>query len=216
MVAAESAPGVLLNMGVTRTADLGWYIGVSRIRGGAAHCPFANVHRCPRYFQSVSLLGDSITTPLQPELERELVATWKRTEFWPVVREEETSTIGDKRGPRIFSNFCPEVTGLTFGVFASRLARYADELDVDLAHRRLSETHAEPNDFRWAWSTGVPLHYSDCPIYSLLARSASQAKREEIVELKPRFLGFTVNVKAFVRRFERRLPAWLVRLIGRL
>ena len=55
--------------------------------------------------------------------------------LWPKVNEDATSTMGSDGKASIHTNFCPEVTGERFGWFASFLARYADELDSDLAAR---------------------------------------------------------------------------------
>jgi hypothetical protein len=67
-----------------------------------------------------------------------------------------------------FSNFCPEVTGDVFGVFATYLGRHADEIDSESAHRDLAAQGASNGDWRWQWSSAVPLHYSDCALYAAL------------------------------------------------
>lgn len=68
-----------------------------------------------------------------------------------------------------FGNFCPEVAFEIFGYFASYLARYSDEIDQGIAHNKLGEGIAVKNDWRWAWGTLSPQHYTDCPLYSVLA-----------------------------------------------
>jgi hypothetical protein len=70
----------------------------------------------------------------------------------------------------IFSNFCPEVSFDSFGYFATFLSRYADELDTDMAHESLGQQHADVNDWRWQWSRIIPMHYSACPLYSVLTK----------------------------------------------
>ena len=43
--------------------DLQWHTSVGERKNLSAPCPFATVRLCPRYFESVSLLGDQgITT----------------------------------------------------------------------------------------------------------------------------------------------------------
>jgi hypothetical protein len=76
----------------------------------------------------------------------------------------------------IFSNFCPEISFDSFGYFATFLSRYADELDTDMAHERLGRQHADVNDWRWQWSRIIPMHYSACPLYSVLTKPQAISK----------------------------------------
>jgi hypothetical protein len=66
-------------------------------------------------------------------------------------------------------NLCPEIGYDALGRFSSTFSRHADEIDSDLAHRRLGEVGAPREDPRWTWSYISPLHYSECRHYSLLA-----------------------------------------------
>jgi predicted nucleotide-binding protein len=82
-------------------------------------------------------------------------------------REGETSTSSDGTRTWGFSNFCPEVTYDRFHLFATRLYRYAAEIDTDLAHERLGREGARAN-WRWSWEAITPLHFTECPLYSPL------------------------------------------------
>jgi len=155
--------------------DLQWYARVSQERGVAIRCPFATVEACPRYYQSLSLLGEAGSTKIQPEEDERLLARWKASDLWPRTEEHATSIFGPAGSPHMFSNFCPEVTFDRFGYFAKYLSRYGDDIDVGVAHDQLARERPPANDPRWAWRSTTPQHYTECPIYSVLAHRASAA-----------------------------------------
>ena len=49
---------------------------------------------------------------------------------------------GPADDPRHLMNFCPEVLYERFGLFATALHGYADEIDIDSAHSQLAAEHA--------------------------------------------------------------------------
>jgi hypothetical protein len=148
--------------------NLKWYTGLSEIRKVQPRCPFASVETCPRYFQSLSLLGCAGSTSIDDAEEERLIDYWKSSDLWPKTREYETSIMGPEGNPRIFTNFCPEITFDRFGYFATFFAGYSDEIDSDSARARLTKQGAATDDWRWRWSSLTELHYSDCHYYSLL------------------------------------------------
>lgn len=164
---------------MTTQPDLRWYTDISASKTLWPRCPFASVHRCPRYYQSVALLGETgISTAIKPIEDAELLGRWKRTDLWPVVSEQATSVMGPDKEPHIFSRFCPEVSFDRFGWFASHLAYHADEIDSDCASRKLAEEAATPDDWRWLWALVTPMHYSDCPLYSLLLLGVNNTNKK--------------------------------------
>ena len=89
---------------------LEWYKTTSRDGGGAPRCPFASVQRCPRFYESVSLLGEAgFTTAIPRETDDRLCAIWQQSDLWPTVREQAASIMGPADDPRHLMNFCPEV-----------------------------------------------------------------------------------------------------------
>jgi hypothetical protein len=127
------------------------------------------VHRCPRYYESLSLLGNAgVATSVDPEQDQRLLEMWKRSDLWPVTKEQAASVMGWEGKPSHFFNFCPEVSFDRFGWFASHLSYHADEIDVGVAHRNLADERATAHDWRWTWSLATPMHYSECPLYSQL------------------------------------------------
>lgn len=148
---------------------LSWYKQQSKLAGVLPRCPFAALERCPRFFQSISLLGEAgVATALKPEEDHRLMTAWEKSELWPRTNEHASSVMGPSDDPRHFRNFCPEVSFERFGLFAANLSRHADEVDAEVAHRRLSAAKAPGSDWRWRWSWAEPMHYTDCPLYSPL------------------------------------------------
>ncbi len=182
--------------------NIDWYSSVSSQKSIPPRCPYANVERCPRYYESLSLLGSAgITTALQASEEKRLLRKWQKSENRPKVKEHESSIWNNES----LHNFCPEVVFDVFELFASELHRYADEIDTHAAHAQLAKDGASANDPRWQWSNIRPLHYSECRLYSLLSPVGSDVKQEtgkkEIVEVKPGMFGITVNIKEIAKRF---------------
>ncbi len=117
-----------------------WYANLSQERGVAFRCPFATVESCPRYYQSLSLLGETGSTKISEGEDQRLHKHWKSSDLWPRTDEQATGLFGgDPGNPSIYSNFCPEVTFERFGYFATSLTRYADEIISGFAHERLTK-----------------------------------------------------------------------------
>ena len=102
-----------------RDPGFDWYGAISQSRGVVSRCPFASVHRCPRYYASVSLMGTAGNTAIDPETDARLLETWRTSDLWPVTDEQATSIMGATGRPSHFMKFCPEVAYDNFGVFAS-------------------------------------------------------------------------------------------------
>ena len=151
--------------------DLEWYTALSRAKGCTPRCPFANVHRCPRYYWSYSLLGtNGITTRLEIDVENSVREKWSKSDLWTTMGEEDTGITIIENESRSFNNFCPEVTGKIFGLFASSLSRYSSESDRERAEIWISENVGMlQKDWRWNWRSVDPIHYMDCPTFSLLS-----------------------------------------------
>lgn len=185
--------------------DLQWYTTEStNKRLATPRCPFATADRCPRYYQSLSLMGDAGATRLDAKEDQRLLEKWRKSELWPRVAEQETAIFGPPDETHQFMNFCPEITYDRFGWFARSLARYADETDRGFAHAALSREHANAGDWRWSWSLMAPMHYSDCPLYSLLTRVKISHAEPDILVLKPGMWGVSIDLKALWRWITRR------------
>jgi hypothetical protein len=99
-----------------------------------------------------------------------------------------------------------------FGVFATSVSDYPDELDRDLAHESLGRRHAKGNDWRWQWAALTKMHYSECPLYAPLMHSptAPEKPKPKILEIKPNFHGVSIDFNALwewiTARFRRSKP----------
>lgn len=146
--------------------NLPWYLSVSKKMGVSPRCPFATVEACPRFYQSLSLLGRTgSTTEIDSLEDKRLLEKWEKNDLWPKTREQETSISGNGK---FFDKFCPEVSFDRFGYFASFLGKYSDEIDHDLAHDQLGKICADSEDYRWVWSAVTSMHFTECPLYSVL------------------------------------------------
>lgn len=157
------------------TPDLKWYAETGAARGLHGRCPFATVEACPRYYQSLSLLGQAGHTSIPEGEDARLLTFWKRSDLWPLTDERATSISGGEPGsPSSYSMFCPEVAFNSFGYFASSLSRYADEIDSASTHSRLHRDGAPRGHPRWFWQHATPQHFADCDLYSVLRARPQQ------------------------------------------
>lgn len=160
-----------------------WYAGISDSRGKSIRCPYATVEACPRYYQSLALLGEAGSTKIPFEEDKRLLAIWKTSDLWPRTAEQQATTIlGPAGDPFIFSRFCPEVLFDRFGYFVTDLVRYTDELDRAHVHTILTQGQAARDDPHWIWQSAKPQHYTECPIYSVLSHRPPFAGRVSTVK----------------------------------
>ncbi len=133
--------------------DFEWYSQKSAALGLSSRCPFASVERCPRYYQSLSLLGSAGSTAIDHDEDERLKRLWEGSDLWPRTREYATAISGsskqDGSQTEYFSNFCPEIAYDRFGHFASYLGDYSDKIDRDFAHQRLGEPGESGERWRW-------------------------------------------------------------------
>ncbi|MBS0336460.1 MAG: GGDEF domain-containing protein [Proteobacteria bacterium] len=172
------------------TPDLDWYIRISDRRDTALRCPFATVDQCPRYYQSLHLLGHAGSTKIPEKEDARLTEKWEKSDLWPRTDEYCTSLSGpkDHRYPSSFSNFCPETLYDRFGYFVTHLSKYHDEEDQAALHRRLEKDNAPAGHPLWSWGGASPQHFTECYLYPILSRRGeSSSSRPDKRELEQKF-----------------------------
>lgn len=146
--------------------DFSWYRNKSSERGAHSSCPYANVHKCPRYYASIYKLGEAnVITSISDDKKEALDAFWESSGLLPVIEEDDTSISGCDGRISSLSNFCPEVTFTYFRYYASYLGKYVDEVDKDCGHR-IAERENIPGNWRYEWAFVSVCHYLDCNVYS--------------------------------------------------
>jgi hypothetical protein len=181
-----------------QTPNLEWYLHLSKERSVTPRCPFATVERCPRYYQSLSLLGEAGSTKIQAEEDERLKAFWEKSDLWPRTGEHATSIFSNHEKWLSLSEFCPQVIHERFGVFAKGLGNYFDEIDTGIAYARLEKEAVPITHWQWQWEWLKPLHFTECPLYSPLSHSPQRIpeKLADAVTLKPTFMGMSVDLKS--------------------
>jgi hypothetical protein len=197
--------------------DFDWYSAESKRLRLVPRCPFANADACPRYFQSLSLLGTVGHTPISKEEDARLLAKWKHSPLWPSTAEQAASVTGPEDRLESLNNFCPEVAFDRYGYFTSHLGRYADEVDSGCAHERLKREGAEQNHPSWQWGTYTPQHFSACPLHAPLAHDWTKLLKAtrsagDIIAGDVRFDVFISHASEDKDVFVRELAAELTRL----
>lgn len=146
--------------------DSSWYRTKSSERDVHSSCPYANVHKCPRYYASIYMLGEAkVITSISADKKEALDAFWENSRLLPVINEDDTSISGFDGGINSLSNFCPEVSFTYFRYYASFLGKYVDEIDKDCGHS-IAERENIPGDWRYEWGFMSACHYLDCSFYS--------------------------------------------------
>lgn len=147
---------------------IAWYKEISARIRLSPRCPYASVLRCPRFYQSLSLLGEAGSTKIETSKDEWLKQEWQKSDLWPVTDEQATMIDGPANETKSFWRFCPEVLYERFGLFACDISRYGNGIDLKIALKELSERKTPPEDWRWQWRYVKPCHYTDCPLYSLI------------------------------------------------
>lgn len=146
--------------------DSAWYKKKSLAAKAPLSCPYANVHKCHRYYTSIYMLGKAnMITSIDDAKKSELDEFWNKSGLLPVIEENDTGVASSDGRTSTFTNFCPEVSNEYLGYYANFLARYVDEIDKDSGHRTAARENIK-NDWRYEWGWVKACHFLDCKVYS--------------------------------------------------
>ncbi|HFF8946351.1 TPA: hypothetical protein ACGE6U_003891 [Serratia marcescens] len=146
--------------------DKNWWEKERNNRNASSICPYANSHRCPRYYESVVLLSRSnMIAGMTTEKAKELGEFWERTNFSSLCDEEVPAvTTNEFGGLTSISNFCPEISFKYLHYHADYMHKYVDEIDQDTG-RCIAEKDNLENDWKYIWMSVNPKFYLDCDVF---------------------------------------------------
>jgi len=162
---------------------LEWYKSVSARYNLTPRCPFANIYKCPKYFDSLCNLEGTGATSMNEQDIKELDKYWEAIKLKFGLKEEVSHVAKKNKEFSFLSNFCPEVTFLRFGYFAEFLSEFADEIDKDVRYIELEKGNIDKDNWRWYFQDLTPQHYTDCSFYSILLKNHIDQKNniQEII-----------------------------------
>jgi len=147
--------------------DKNWIEKESNARNASSLCPYANSHKCPRYYESLVLLSRiNMISGMTSEKVAELETFWNRTIFSSLCNEEVPS-VSTKENKNLSSvaHFCPEVSFKYLGYYADYMHKYIDDIDRGFGIRDAERDRLE-NDWKYSWMTVSPKFYLDCEIFN--------------------------------------------------
>ncbi|WP_434931018.1 hypothetical protein ACRWQM_01530 [Shewanella sp. HL-SH5] len=145
--------------------DRSWWQAEAKKRNALSTCPYANAHKCPRYFESLVLLSQiNMIAGITENKKDELSSFWQRTSFSSLC-DEEVPVVSTNKSGRLLSvsNFCPEVSFKYLKYYADYMQKYVDEVDKDTG-TLIANRDNLPNDWRYAWMSVNPKFYLDCEL----------------------------------------------------
>lgn len=184
--------------------NLEWYINISTENNISPRCPFTSVDKCPKYYQSISLLKSAGFTEIDNKKDKKLLKKWKKSPLWPIILEEFTSISGVPESQKCFSRFCPEVLFESFGLFVTQLIPYTDSIDRENVYKNYRKKNLHRDHWKCNWAHIEPQHYLHCQYYSSLLTIQNQnSGKEDIIDIKPNWFGIRLNFNALIRLFKK-------------
>lgn len=166
--------------------DKSWWEDERKRRNALPVCPYANAHKCPRFYDSLVLLASAkMISGLTTEKEKELGSFWEKTSFSSLC-DEEVPALSTKRFGELSSihNFCPEVSFKYLDYYADYMHRYIDEIDRDAGVLRAERDGLE-NDWKYYWMSVNPKFYLDCDVFHSVKQFNEELTNNYLNRLHP-------------------------------
>lgn len=156
-----------LAMTQTIIPDRNWYIEKSKDEGVPAKCPYAHHKKCPRYWETTSLLMEAgVISGISQEDDQAALQYWKDNQMLAELDEDKTTAIrGEHSGVDGMYRACPEVIFKFMGYYSDNLYKYVDDIDRVCGHK-LMEREGLQNSWRSKWMFLQEAHYLDCEVYN--------------------------------------------------
>ncbi|GAK59980.1 hypothetical protein U27_06967 [Candidatus Vecturithrix granuli] len=174
---------------------LEWYTSKSQQLKTTPRCPIASHDLCPRYYASLCLLSLSgYTTRIADAEIQRLDKKWK--DYTSLLSEDEATIFSDDHNQLTgVAKFCPEVTFMVFGIFASGLHEYTDSLHHEHVISQLTQMNVSDDDPRYAWGIIIPWHYTECSEYSVFSDLFIDPKKTPPAKTKTRREGMSKKLR---------------------
>ena len=147
------------------------------------------------------------TAKIDPEVDKKVGEKRESSDLWPASGEESTGIRSSDGRPFSYYNFCPEVSGEIFGLFASLLNRYSDETDLAAAHEWLKNEDApKEKDWTWRWAGVTERHYTQCSMFSLLSvcfNPIDFQRDDHVLTARPGLFGVSIDLRKLITRAAR-------------
>ncbi|ENM3829399.1 hypothetical protein IS636_003576 [Vibrio cholerae] len=163
-----------------------WWVEESQKRKALSSCPYADSHKCPRYYESIVLLSRiNMIAGLPKNKEEELNRLWENTSF-SALCDEEVPAITTRENRRLgsVSNFCPEVSFKYLRYYADYMCKYVDEID-QVHGERLARSEGLSDDWRFLWMSVRARFYLDCEVYDRVKHYNEELGQSYLKRLHP-------------------------------
>jgi len=157
--------------------DIKWYKSISKSEKLTPFCPFADADKCNHYDESFGVINSPNSEFTQyPE-------DSKSTKFWQSPKVLYRN--GERKG---YKNLCPEIGYKYLDFFATNFYFFIEEKDRICRHNKLIMESVPNGQWRWYYDMIEPLHYSDCPQFSILQAdpTVKEIKRSNIAKDFPK------------------------------
>ncbi|MAF15846.1 MAG: hypothetical protein CMG93_07680 [Marinomonas sp.] len=178
-----------------------WYIKESKKAGVPPRCPYAHHRKCPRYWETTSLLKQAgVIAGLSEEEDKNTYTFWKSNMMLAELAEDMvTLNQGQHGGVDGMFRACPEVASKFIHLYADTFYKYVDDTDRITGHQ-IMEQEGLKNSWRSRWMHLSPKHYLDCEVFES-AKGFNEQNTQSFVDT------YHKNIKMLLDRMDRGIDA---------